>query len=493
MYSVYSASAHLSSGGASDKVPPIKTINFVKEKSVRFSIVDKEVTSNENSSGKHKCVDGSNSIGWWVKTVACLVLLVSLSLTTVAMSFLTTLFPIISQPRETAIGDFATFSSTRIGETEFSDIMQKYGIEYNYTDAVLGVDSSTEDLLLNLEAVDLGERIKSFSYEQAWNLATDLNAATVEKGACKAVGGRQSHGLGSWGLVDRQRYQCVPMTDTTKKNLLEALDLLHEGCMHEGLQVSTLFKHCMLLSPLRFSYYIAAGWATFDKQMDCEWDVQLIPWSSLHQYYDDKVVLDFAPSFSSDVDTLLSAMDTHTISCSTPKTKPAIQKRTGFISTEQRVISQVWDYTERVPMKHLCDSVQGSIRTTQAWEGDVMIGTFQMISFCKDNAGLENPTSCFDYFYDKFPLDSPGSQGFAPEENRVFAIETLELAWNGMSPSDWAERFAGFQNLCPGGVYPTGGYCWNGMFFRVTNRVFAFLVSPVSPRAISSEYQKLGV
>ena len=443
-----------------------KNVNNFKEKSVRFSSTDVEEASNKTSDKADTTKNDDHSIVWWIKTVACIVLFISLSLSTVAISLFSPLFSIVTQPRETAIGDFATFGSTRIGQAEFSAIMEKYGIEYNYTDAVLGIESSTESLLLNLERINPGGVIQGFSYDKAWDLAKDLNTAAVEKGACKTVGGRQSHGLGSWGTLNDQKYECVPMTDTSKKNLLGALDLLQEGCKHDGLRVSTLFKHCMLLSPLRFSYYIAAGWATFDKQMDCEWDVQLIPWSSLHEHYNDTVVQDFAASFSSDVDTLLSAMDKHKIRCSTTKTKPALRKEIGFIATEHEVISQVWDYSERVKMKLICDSHNGNIVTSQAWEGDAMIGTFQMISFCRDTAGLANPTSCFDYFYDKFPHDSPGAEGFAPEENRAFAIETLELAWDGISPSDWAERLTGFQDLCPGGLYPAGGYCWNGMFSR---------------------------
>lgn len=103
----------------------------------------------------------------------------------------------------------------------------------------------------------------------------------------------------------------------------------------------------------------------------------------------------------------------------------------------------------------------------------------QLISFCKDTPGLDNPEACFEHIFNSLPKDSVGVEGFTPESNYAYAVETLEIAWDsGISPEDWAERYAGFQEQCPGGYYPDNvcipnpnkqcdevirpqGVCWN--------------------------------
>lgn len=174
-----------------------------------------------------------------------------------------------------------------------------------------------------------------------------------------------------------EQYKCTPFTDTTKDNLFEILGLLESQCETDNLQVSTIFEHCLLLNAVRFSYYIAGGSATFEDQLDCEWtDLELTPWKDLE--FSDATVANFGKFFGSKGSIFKIATETYTITCTNKESKPAINRANGFISTDQIVIKQSWDRTNYLKVKKDCDEVEGSIRSVEAWEGDVMIGTLQV-------------------------------------------------------------------------------------------------------------------
>lgn len=250
------------------------------------------------------------------------------------------------------------------------------------------------------------------------------------------------------------------MTPTTKANILDLFDLRKDHCQSDTLSMATLFEHCLVGNALTFSFYMIGGSATYDDSLDCEWsDVQMRDWSTIGQDYNDQMIAGFSKSFGSRGSTFRASMEQYTVKCSSGKSRPKLRLENGFVATDETIVEQNWDRSDYYQVKLDCDAQGGSLRSLESWEGDTMIGTLQMISFCKDTPDLDNPSDCFAHFYNNFPPESPGLEGFTPQANYEYAVETLGLAWDGgMSPEDWTGRYEGFQAQCPKGYYPPGKY-----------------------------------
>lgn len=418
--------------------------------------------------------DQKKSGTWWLKTSGAIAVFIVVGLGTTTIWFFSTLYPIISQPITTQLGREPELAGPRLNENQVDEILNTYSLndKFNLTSAKTeGIDLTTGVPIYDLGdlAESLAPLVADFPYDEVAALALDLNRASVNNGACELITTNEAN-FGNFGGKDdgSAKFICSEMTATTKQNILELFELRKDHCKADNLENSTLFEHCLAANALTFSFYVVGGSATYKDHLDCEWtNLEMRDWSTIGDDYSDQEIASFSRSFGSRGSTFRASMEQYDLKCTSGKSKPRISLENGFITTEEFIVQQSWDRSDYYQVKLDCDSAGGNLRSIEAWEGDVMIGTLQMISFCKDSKGLDSAKSCFDHFFNSLPPDSVAVEGFSVPDNYEYAIKFLEAAWEkGISPTEWTEFFEGFQLQCPKGYYPPNsfppkGVCWN--------------------------------
>merc|ERR1712176_1751077 len=112
----------------------------------------------------------------------------------------------------------------------------------------------------------------------------------------------------------------------------------------------------------------------------------------------------------------------------------------GFISRTRDIVRQKWKHDEdfiNVRNNSIeCMSEGGSIEGLSAWDGDVRVGFYQLLLFCKDN-GKENGDECIEWIKPQLNLEKDYAKDLFIPANSNYIKEVLNQFWNGIDGEEF--------------------------------------------------------
>lgn len=258
------------------------------------------------------------------------------------------------------------------------------GSTLNFT--LSGIDINNQYAkLVNMKMIKVD--MSQYTAAQAYTIAAKLNTLALNAGAClpeytlTVVDSSGDTGRGSYSS-----YSCVKFTTETWTEMHRWILASKQACQSSYMTAQELFDRCLKFTAHHpGSNYILTGEATHTHRLNCRYtQLSMQSWN-----------FPAARALASQ-----DFLNNHVLVCDSPASDLAINN--GFLSSSRKEIYQTWPFHDYFPNRLACANASGTVVRLKEWQGDVRIGSLQLVAWCHDYGYADSPHLCWDKVYPPF-------------------------------------------------------------------------------------------